>query len=90
METPSAQPIHNMEFPLTSRKKRWPRVDVETGDLILEEPHQQEHWVIKRNMLGQIIDLYRVDIEEEIRQGFPASFPITTSLFSYYYSLLLY
>ncbi|HKI09287.1 MAG TPA: hypothetical protein VKA09_12905 [Nitrososphaeraceae archaeon] len=48
-------------------KHRGHSIDVETGDLILEEPHQQEYWVIKRNMLGQIINFYRVEIEEEIR-----------------------
>ena len=43
-------------------------VDIETGDLILEEAHQQEHWVIKRNMMGQIIDLHRIDADDDIRQ----------------------
>ena len=35
--------------------------------MILEEPHQQVYWVIKRNMMGDIIDLYRVDTDDEIR-----------------------
>jgi hypothetical protein len=39
----------------------------ETGDLVLEEPHQQEYWVVKRNIRGEIIDLYLVDSDEELR-----------------------
>jgi hypothetical protein len=49
------------------QKHRGRSIDIETGDLILEEPHQQEHWVIKRNMMGHIIDLYRVETYDEIR-----------------------
>jgi hypothetical protein len=63
----SAPPIHNIEAPLAGRRRRGRKIDVETGDLILEEPHQQEYWVIKRNMMGDIIDLYRVETDDEIR-----------------------
>jgi hypothetical protein len=68
MDMPSAPPpMHNMEAPLVGRKRRGQSIDIETGDLILEEPHQQEYWVIKRNMMGHIIDLYRVETDDEIR-----------------------
>jgi len=68
MEMPSAPPpMHNMEAPLVGRKRRGQSIDIETGDLILEEPHQQEYWVIKRKMMGHIIDLYRVETDDEIR-----------------------
>jgi hypothetical protein len=56
-----------MEAPLAGRRSRGQSIDIETGDLILEEPHQQEYWVVKRNMMGHIIDLYRVETDDEIR-----------------------
>jgi hypothetical protein len=55
-----------LEAPLAGRKRRGQSIDIETGDLILE-PHQQEYWVVKRNMMGHIIDLYRVETDDEIR-----------------------
>jgi hypothetical protein len=61
MESMSAE---SMSTELLSRGKK---IDVESGDLILEEPHRQEHWVIKRNMLGEIIDLYMVEADDELR-----------------------
>ena len=68
MDMPSAPPpIHNIEAPLAGRRHRGKKIDVETGDLVLEEPHQQEYWVVKRNVRGEIIDLYLVDADEELR-----------------------
>lgn len=65
MDMPNAPPpIHNIEAPLAGRRHRGKKIDVETGDLVLEEPHQQEYWVVKR---GEIIDLYLVDADEELR-----------------------
>jgi hypothetical protein len=58
--------IHNLEAPLAGRRRRGKSIDVETGDLILEEAHQQEYWVVNRNMMGDIIDLYRVETDDEI------------------------
>ena len=55
------------KLPIAGRKHLFRKIDMETGDLILEEPHQQEYWVIKRNMMGHIIDLYRVETDDEIR-----------------------
>ena len=48
------------------RKHRGNKIDIETGDLILEA-HRQEHWVVKRNMMGDIIDSYRVEADLDIR-----------------------
>ncbi|HKG88496.1 MAG TPA: hypothetical protein VKA95_09235, partial [Nitrososphaeraceae archaeon] len=63
MEMPSAAPaMHNMEAPLFGRKHHGRKIDIETGDLILEELHRQEYWVVKRNMIGDIIDCYRVEL----------------------------
>jgi hypothetical protein len=43
MSMPNAPPpIENIEAPLAGRKHRGKKIDVETGDLVLEEPHQQE------------------------------------------------
>ena len=68
MEMHSAPlPVHNMEVPIAGRTHPGRKIDMETGDLILEEPHQQEYWVIKRNMMGHIIDLNRVETDDEIR-----------------------
>ena len=39
--------MHNMEAPLFSRKRTGRKIDIETGDLILGEPHKQEMWVVK-------------------------------------------
>ncbi len=48
MEMHSAPlPVHNMEVPIAGRMHPGRKIDMETGDLILEEPHQQEYWVVK-------------------------------------------
>jgi hypothetical protein len=68
MAMPNAPPpVENIEAPLTSRKHRGRRIDVETSDLILDEAHQQEYWVVKRNNRGEIIELYLVDTDDELR-----------------------
>jgi hypothetical protein len=49
MEMPSATlPVYNMEAPIAGRKHLGRKIDMETADLILEEPHQQVYWLIKR------------------------------------------
>jgi hypothetical protein len=68
MEMPSAPPaIHNMEAPPFGRKHRGRKIDIETGDLIMEPAHHQEYWVVKRNLMGDIIDCYRVEADLDIR-----------------------
>jgi hypothetical protein len=62
-----APEIRHMDAPFAGKRHKGRRVDIETGDLILDEPSQQEYLVIKRNMMGDIIDLYRVETDDEIR-----------------------
>jgi hypothetical protein len=67
MVMPNAPPpVENIEAPLAGRRHRGKKIDVETGDLKLDEAHQQEYWVVKRNVRGEIIDLYLVDSDDEL------------------------
>ena len=80
---PSAPPaIHNMEAPLFGRKHRGRKIDIETGDLIMEPAHHQEYWVVKRNLMGDIIDCYRVEADLDIRYSCLLSSSIISVLFS--------
>ena len=69
MEMPSAlaPSMHNMEALLFGRKHRGRKIEIETGDLILEPPRQQGYWVVKRNMMGDILDCYRIEADLEVR-----------------------
>jgi hypothetical protein len=68
MEMPQAPPrMENIEASLFGRKHRGKKIDIETGDLIMEPPHTQEYWVVKRNVMGDIMDCYRVEADLELR-----------------------
>ena len=51
-----------------SRKTRHGlNMDLDSGDLILDEPSKDEHWLVKRNMFGEIIDCYKIYDDETLK-----------------------
>jgi hypothetical protein len=59
--------MYVMGAPLFGRRRHGRKIDIEIGDLIMEPPHHQEYWVVKRNLMGDIIDCYRVEAELDVR-----------------------
>jgi hypothetical protein len=49
--------MYIMGAPLFGRKRHGRKIDIEIGDLIMEPPHHQEYWVVKRNLMDDIINL---------------------------------
>jgi hypothetical protein len=62
----SSTTMHNMEAPLAGRKRRGQSIDIETGDLISGSHVSRNTGVIKRNIMGHIIN-HIVENDDEIR-----------------------